>query len=443
MTSTPDQFEEMLARITLTTTQATRIESAVSGLKSYLASTFSLDDDEVFLQGSYANGTAIKPRPGGEYDVDIVACTGVSNQTTNDALNSMAERLRDNGTYRNRVEPKERCVRLRYADEGSIKFHVDVVPVRLTYPNYLEAPKRSGDWSQTTPQEFAEWCETRGERFQNLVKIIKRWRDEQQEVRAAIKSITLQVLVSKCMSTASDQAQLVVDTFRAMHEYLMRPGIPAIYNPTLPSENLSSRWTLYNCDRFRKQVEAALDTAERALAEPDPDKSQLLWKEVFKTAYPDSPMTNKVDALNKRAASVAKGHSERPRDRGWTESLNRDYQVNITADVYNNDRKTLLSVNIQNDHMGLATGWFIRFEANVTSSDDAKVWWKVVNTGEEAEEAKDFRGHFFKAEDRSDNDSPLVNWERLKYRGRHWIECYIVKRSTIVARSGLFYVNVI
>ncbi|MGW4131968.1 SMODS domain-containing nucleotidyltransferase [Amycolatopsis japonica] len=444
MTSTPAQFNQMIQNISLKDAQIGRIESAVGSLTKYLLSAYTLGKSGVFLQGSYANGTAVKPRSGGEYDVDIVACVGLPGQSPNAALNKMAEQLRKNGLYADRVTPKERCIRLQYADEGLVKFHVDVVPARFTEPNYYEAPKRGEEWKATTPLEFTQWCDSRGQHFKDLVRILKRWRDEQQDVRAAVKSILLQVLVANCMSNSTDQAQLVVDTFRGIHEFLMQPGVPAVYNPTLSSENLASRWTVHECNRFRAQIAKASESAERAFKEEDPVKSQLLWKELFKTAYPDVPARERPEVLEKKMAAVARGRVERPQDKGWVEHLAHGSQIGISADIFDNHRNYVISRRVESDSAVLQPGWYVQFRANVSYVGRSEVWWRVVNTGEQAKMKGGFRGDFFKSDDRESNknEGPLVNWELLQYSGRHWIEAFLVRGGVIVARSAPFYVNV-
>ena len=59
-------------------------------------------------------------------------------------------------------------------------------------------------------------------------------------------------------------------------------------------------------------------------------------------------------------------------------------------------------------------------------------YWQVVNTGEAAK--VDLRGEIF-----SGNQ---VQWEKTKYRGKHWIECFIVQDGICVARSGKFFINI-
>jgi hypothetical protein len=54
-----------------------------------------LADEEEFLQGSIANGTAICPIKSGEYDIDIAAVTADVNDTAADAIPDLFEKLED------------------------------------------------------------------------------------------------------------------------------------------------------------------------------------------------------------------------------------------------------------------------------------------------------------------------------------------------------------
>ena len=53
------------------------------------------------------------------------------------------------------------------------------------------------------------------------------------------------------------------------------------------------------------------------------------------------------------------------------------------------------------------------------------VYWKVKNTGEEAAAGNDLRGQV--------NKGDRGKVEHTKYRGSHYVECYIVKAGVCVA----------
>src|SRR5690349_4124207 len=66
-------FEQFLVNISLGDPQVPRMNSAARTVSDFLMRSYGISASNVFLQGSYANGTAVEPVPGGEYDVDLVA----------------------------------------------------------------------------------------------------------------------------------------------------------------------------------------------------------------------------------------------------------------------------------------------------------------------------------------------------------------------------------
>jgi Adenylyl/Guanylyl and SMODS C-terminal sensor domain len=57
------------------------------------------------------------------------------------------------------------------------------------------------------------------------------------------------------------------------------------------------------------------------------------------------------------------------------------------------------------------------------------VYWKVRNTGEEAIHADCIRGQIVK------DTGSLRRDEPTKYRGKHYVECYIVKNGVCIASA--------
>jgi len=282
MSSLPNQFVTFIENISLGERQVERIQSAATALADYLRSAMELEaEDDVFLQGSYANGTAIKPPEGGEYDVDVVVVSATHSDSADDALDDLEDILEDHGRYRDRIQRKKPCVRLKYADDEIGGFHVDVVPVRPSSDNDapLDAPRRDEGWHGTAPQEFTQWCKDLGPEFERTVKALKHWRNRQQD-RAAIKSILLQVLVSTHMPTGiQDDAERLTLTLKGLAEALGGlEEVPEVANPVLTSENLAKRWTTSAMTDFVKHVNGAATAARKALDEGDEVESAELWQ---------------------------------------------------------------------------------------------------------------------------------------------------------------------
>ena len=110
-------FDVFLDKISLGQKQIDRIESAQTTLTGFLKDHYDLGDAEVFLQGSYANGTAVKPIEGGEYDVDIVCVCATAEDSAQAAIDGLYDTLDDNGRYSGKLISKQPCVRIEYADD--------------------------------------------------------------------------------------------------------------------------------------------------------------------------------------------------------------------------------------------------------------------------------------------------------------------------------------
>ena len=57
-----------------------------------------------------------------------------------------------------------------------------------------------------------------------------------------------------------------------------------------------------------------------------------------------------------------------------------------------------------------------------------------MNTGEVAKRVGGLRGQIF--------NGSQEQWESTLYRGKHWIECFVVHNDACVARSEKFFINI-
>jgi predicted nucleotidyltransferase len=292
-----NDFEVFLEKLQLETRQIERMNSAERSLSTGLRQHFGLRPEDIFLQGSYANGTATKPPPSaadGEYDIDLVVISAKIGQEPQDALGHMREGLIAIG-YGDRIEEdperKRPCIRLRYAPDDAGHFHVDVVPSREAPGRPpLEIPRPAdGTWKETAPQEYAEWCTDQGEEFLRTVQQLKRWRDEHQNARQAIKSIVLQVLIAKHISHGQSDAHRIAATLRSISSLMLAnlDNPPQVLNPVLETENLTATWPADAYRNFIKVIGEAADLAERALTESDEVASRVLWRELLGSDFPE------------------------------------------------------------------------------------------------------------------------------------------------------------
>ncbi len=431
-------FQRFLENVALGERQIERMDSAANTVGSFLTTSYGLTEGDVFLQGSYANGTAIEPVAGGEYDVDLVAVCADPNAQPADALNDLEQRFTADGRFRDRIKRKKPCVRLEYAPDDVGRFHVDVVPVRARTLAPLEAPRRNEGWRGTAPAQYTAWCTNQGPLFVRTVQILKRWRSEQQTVRTAIKSIVLQVLISTVMPEIADDATRTAATLRALHDQLS--GLqtpPVVRNPVLESENLATAWSNETFKSFVSELAEAVELVDQATNASDAVEAADAWRELLGDDFP----TLTPDALGIQLGDY--GHAQTPAQMGWTEQHDPRFQIRIQA-TRQRGKTGRIARPVQSNGDPVFAGNRLRFKAHVTGPVHGAVWWQVANTGGHARASDGLRGEIFKGNAIAGKPSrdETENWESTAYTGRHLIRALFVRNQVVVAASPWFQVNI-
>jgi Second Messenger Oligonucleotide or Dinucleotide Synthetase domain len=151
-------LERMCQGLELTDSQFELAKSRYEGVGRWLADAEDLliRTVAIYLQGSTAIGTTVKPIGSNEHDVDLVAHVSEPDHIISPpALKAaIGNRLRANGHYARILEEMGRCWRLNYANE----FHLDITP---SIPNpicgrggELVPDKEMRDWSASNPKGY-------------------------------------------------------------------------------------------------------------------------------------------------------------------------------------------------------------------------------------------------------------------------------------------------
>lgn len=243
------------------------LESALSPFRFF--------QPEIYPQGSMALGTTVKPVEG-PHDLDFVLQLSRDHHSIDPMtlIRALYGFLKNHGTYGPMVSPKNRCVRITYADE----FYMDVLPACHNIAaggTCIKVPDRSlRTWSDSNPRGYVEWFKQRSKilliervldkaapiptqepvheksRLQLAVQLIKRWRDlyyAGKEADLTPISVVLTTLAAYCyrgepsvssaLTTILNGTVGLIDASRRKHEKYLR-----ILNPSNPAENLSERW---------------------------------------------------------------------------------------------------------------------------------------------------------------------------------------------------------
>lgn len=434
-------FDEFIEEISIGEPQTSRMESAANTIVDFLMTQYNVPAAYFFLQGSYPNGTAVEPVDGGEYDVDLAAVCVDDHTSSNKALDDLEAAFQSDGRFSSRIVLKKPCVRLEYAPDDVGKFHVDIVPAResLEAPAPLEAPRRNEGWHGTAPQEYTAWCKARGIHYALTVKALKRWRDNEQSVRTAVKSIVLQVLTAQHMpADVTDDGRRLAETLLVMNASLSPlESAPAVINPVLPDEDLAARWSDESFKSFQRELTEAAEIAELALNASDTEEAVDAWRDLLGEDFP----TVRPSSLGLTLGDTS--HEAGPDAKGWRVNLDDRYSIRIDAQTQRGNRAKSRKP-YSSTAQAIYAGRKIRFKAKVQGPGGGKIWWQVTNTGGHAAQDNSLRGDFLEAKGIDDKPSrdPSEHWENTAYTGTHRVRALIVKENVVVARSPFMNVNI-
>jgi len=151
--------------------------------------------------GSWKHKMIIKPHVNGDYDADVlIEMDEVLGWEPKDYSNELYRVLHKHPTYSKQPHGRKcRCVYLKYASEGTIGCHLDLVPfVTLSDGRKVivnrDANKWEPGWGSTDPTAFADWVKRRDEltsgHFRRVVRLMKYLRNERGSFDG-VKSVIL------------------------------------------------------------------------------------------------------------------------------------------------------------------------------------------------------------------------------------------------------------
>ncbi len=307
-------------KLQLSPTQQQTAADRYQAVGRYLQSRAPILRMDLYAQGSMALGTTVKPKGGGEYDLDIVLeIQRFPSESPLDLHQWLVDALRASGTYRDLVEPKKRCVRLNYAGD----FYMDVLPARPD-PNpaksrlyretcILVPDTKLEAWTGSNPRGFVRWFE--GQCSEDALRL----RAAQQplpEAEPAHRKAVLQQLVQLVKrhrvmwfgDDNDDAPRSIVLTTLAAHFYhgepvlfealrgvaarilaALPPEPPQVRNPTNFDEIFSEQWiakpaTYDAFVRWMRQFHARIANLPRLLGPALDDEMRSLFGEVARDA---------------------------------------------------------------------------------------------------------------------------------------------------------------
>lgn len=431
-------FENFLHNIEPSPTTKKYVSNIQTNLRFFLQhhKTYKEKVIDTFLTGSYAKHTCIRPtKYDGKTDVDIVVIT---NYTENDDSKVVLDELYKvcKEHYKN-VTKQTRSIGIEM--EGT---EIDVVPMieDKISSMYKIGNKKDGNWKKTNPKGHIEWCSKVNRencnKFVRIVKIFKWWRKNNcpDDIKYP-KGITLEKIIADnlydCNNTYEDIVFNTMKNIKNKFEYYIKNGTkPFISDPGIPSDNLSDSYKFEDFKLFYDKISTHIKLLEES------NFSNESWRKILGTEFPKEQISNNylLEAIRDKCNSFFNvPYKAKP---NWYEGSNisvvdvkvKCYTENNKIINYSPDGNTLLDKGINIDFTLVGAAAF---------SCNTKIFWQVVNTGEEARANHCLRGEF--------EPSNIFNYgrhESTSYTGTHWVQAFVVNDGICIAKSKEILVKI-
>jgi hypothetical protein len=415
-------FDKFVSNIEPSEERVKAVADAHQKLRDHLleAETATYRIADSFLAGSYARHTAPDPIK----DVDIIAVlkqTELSDDRKTPSPSKVLSDLKKTiDEFYDEVDlrTQRRSIRVSLEEDDIC---MDVVPAIA--PNgkdkLLWVPDRDQSiWLESHPSEHATFVtqvnDTMGGYFVRIAKAAKWWKHLKLPKKRAPKSFLLETILARHAVKKDSLVESFIATVAAVvtayKPYKAAGILPSVTDPGVPANDLVTTcgWTLADFGFFVDELDAALATANAAVAATTKEKTIEHWKSLFGDAYPGS--------LDDAGTRVDK--AEVPR-------LFR-YNARISARIAAPKSDSYDEVYPSNGRK-LPKHWSLKFRLDQTNVPEPyKIKWVVHNHGAEARKAGELHHETV-------GDTPHI--ETTLYRGHHFLDCEILKEDRVVAKA--------
>ncbi len=293
MTKANHEFQTFLRyHVNLNDTRLERLKRGVRGVTDCLESNLA-PLQAIEHQGSYALRTIIKPVDDNDtYDADVqVLMTRNAEWDPKDYITAVRDALKASPTYKDKIHPRTRCVKIDYKGE----FSIDVVPridktSKSTTKHYI-CNYKDNAFEPTDGVGYRDWFNERTRitngNLKRVVRLLKYLRKHKGNFTT--KSILFTTLAGKAikdgdekMERVSTIADTLVTVLDRMDTYLQsHSSMPKIRNPALPRETFNRHWTEAQYQNFRTKIHSYAQIAKDAKSNPNKDASIKEWRKLF------------------------------------------------------------------------------------------------------------------------------------------------------------------
>lgn len=427
--------EHFLRRIILTKGQNGRATSAINSIKSSVSSSeLCPSDASIFVQGSFATRTTLKPdikrALTAEFDVDIAVESRLWEENDPEsALKTVFRILSDSGVPTNRLKVKTSCVRIIYADGAAgEKFHVDVVPI-LNYGTAKYAVKcKDGEniWIESDPGKLMRWFSNKAHSqptFRAQYLLMKRFA---QMNGIKIPSIAIQKITADAYSFKDSRSRYLRELLDMCRIAIYNLNDPSylLTNPVNDNEDIRDRLKDGELDRYKNLLIAVVKRIENfSLNGTYTDVVELFGDKFPKKESHEKELSLRANGIYFDCEFADPLSLTAIAENG--EVVNSNYYLTVPSDHENRENRTAVDR--------------IKFTINEIPNNHSTKW-QVINDPHEV--PFQIRGNLEDPNIKPTHANTEHRSETVSYAGKHFVRVFIIKGNRYTAVSDRFNVNV-
>lgn len=415
------------------------VQRLKDGLKEYnIENNTSYTIAETCVQGSVAMSTVVQNEDG-DYDIDVAVVFDknvLGDKGAQATRNLVANALkRKTKQFNAEPEVKTSCVRIKYADG----YHIDFAVYRRHYDSENECwiyEHAGSDWSERELRGLSDWFKSQNDdsngKLRKIIRLSKMFCKSRKSWKNMPSGLLQTVLCDEKLQQSYERTDELF--YYTMQEIVNRlETSTSVIAPVDDDRDLTPR----NIDHqrmtnWKNRLKSKLEDLEVLFSEDcTKDDAIQAWYGFFNHDYWGEQVTM---AESYAVASVSKSVCNFFDEEQYIEEMypmRLVYQCDVSCKVSGDGwRPKPIREFLSMWRHYLPHNFEIRCEMEYTDCPwPYKILWKVKNVGPEAERKNQIRGQI------EERGRTIV--EHTSFFGNHYIECYIVKDGSCMARKRI------
>ncbi|KAI3349985.1 nucleotidyltransferase [Clostridium botulinum] len=408
---------------------------------------------DTIIQGSVAMQTVIQAEDN-NYDIDVGIAFNKDNlpqpitseNNTQKVKNIVHSALLKKATvFKFKPEKRTNCIRVIYSDGYHIDFAI--------YRRYKDENDEyiyehcGADWVYRNPRTITKWFKSRDKAYnynlKRIVRLLKAYL-KQDSSWSVPGGLIQSVLADECFKSSSRLDEMLYNTIEAIVNRLEENT--EVNNP-VDKDSEGKEIPLLRTQEHKDKVIKMKNYIKKGLNklsilfdgnECTEEKALRAWGDFFNNDYwtelaDEISNTSIAESINKSFSALNQDVYDYNETEEFIEELypiNEKYNIDIECKVQQSGYTVDTLRNFLRFNKYLKPNKKLYFEVkNNTVPRPYKIYWKVLNAGNEAMKRNEIRGQIVKG-DRTHTEDTL-------FSGNHKVYCYIVKNEECVAMNDI------